>query len=114
MPTVLAKVTRGEVVESVHTGVVVAVDALGDTIAAAGDGELVVHFRSEAKPFQAVPLVESGAADAFGFSEAELALACGSHDATPVQQRAVARMLAKAGLDEDALRCGFAPPADPA
>jgi L-asparaginase II len=73
----------------------------------------VAYFRSAAKPFQAVPLVESGAADAFEFGPEDLALACASHDATPAHQRGVARMLAKIGLDEDALRCGVSPPPDP-
>jgi L-asparaginase II len=85
---------------------------VGDIIASAGDGERPAYFRSAAKPFQALPLVESGAADAFGFSEAELALACASHNATPTQQRGVARMLAAIGVDADALRCGVSSPAD--
>jgi L-asparaginase II len=84
----------------------------GRIVASAGNPERVIFFRSSAKPFQAIPLIESGAADAFGFSTAELALACSSHDATPMHQRGVARMLAKIGLDEDALRCGISPPAD--
>jgi L-asparaginase II len=109
----LAKVTRGDLVESVHPGIVVIADVTGQLLACHGDPEHVVYFRSAAKPFQAVPLVESGAADAFGFGPEELALACASHDATPAHQRAVARMLAKLDLDEDALRCGVAPPPDP-
>jgi L-asparaginase II len=113
MSAILAEVARGEIVESVHTGVVVALDAAGKMIASIGDVDRVAYFRSAAKPFQAVPLVESGAADVFGFNTAELALACASHDATPAHQRAVARMLAKIGLDEDALQCGVAPPANP-
>jgi L-asparaginase II len=109
----LAKVSRGELVESTHPGIVVVADVTGRLLACHGDPEHVVYFRSAAKPFQAVPLVECGAADAFGFGPEELALACASHDATPAHQRGVARMLAKIGLDEDALRCGLAPPPDP-
>ena len=113
MSTTLAEVTRGELVESTHPGVVVVADVTGKLLACHGDSEHVAYFRSSAKPFQAVPLVESGAADAFGFTSEDLALACASHDATPAHQRGVARMLAKIGLDEDALRCGVAPPPDP-
>lgn len=113
MPTTLAEVTRGELVESTHPGVVVVADVTGRLLATHGDADHVVYFRSAAKPFQAVPLVESGAADAFGFGPEDLALACASHDATPAHQRGVARMLAKIGLDEDALRCGVSPPPDP-
>jgi L-asparaginase II len=106
-------VTRGELVESTHSGTVVVADVTGRLLACHGDPEHVVYFRSAAKPFQAVPLVACGAADAFGFGPEELALASASHDATPAHQRGVARMLAKIGLDEDALRCGVAPPPDP-
>jgi L-asparaginase II len=109
----LANVTRGELVESVHPGIVVVADVSGRLLACHGDAEHVAYFRSAAKPFQAVPLVESGAADAVGFGSEDLALACASHDATPAHQRGVARMLARIGLDEDALRCGIAPPPDP-
>ena len=109
----LAEVTRGEVVESTHRGVVVVTDVDGRVVASAGDPERMAYFRSSAKPFQAIPLVESGAADAFGFSEREVALACSSHDSTPDHQRGVARMLEKAGLHEEDLRCGISVPVDP-
>jgi L-asparaginase II len=114
MAVVLAEVTRGELVESVHHGIVVAVGVDGHVIATAGDPETRAYFRSSAKPFQAVPLVESGAADRFGFTEAELAICCSSHDAMPWQQEMVRGMLAKLGLGPDALRCGVAPPYDSA
>lgn len=113
MSAILAKVTRGELVESTHAGIVVVADVTGRLLVCHGNPEHVVYLRSAAKPFQAVPLVACGAADAFGFGPEDLALACASHDATPAHQRGVARMLAKIGLDEDALRCGVAPPPDP-
>jgi L-asparaginase II len=110
---ILAEVTRGGLVESVHPGAVAIFDAKGHVIAWSGDVDRVIFFRSAATPFQSVPLVASGAADEFGLSDEELALACSSHDATPAHQRGGTRMLEKIGLDEDALRCGIAPPADP-
>ena len=106
MTAVIAETTRGGIVESVHHGVVVAVDAAGEVVAAAGDPETVVFFRSSAKPFQAIPVVESGAADAFGFTPAELALCCASHAGSPEHQRQVAAMLAKIGLSAADLQCG--------
>jgi L-asparaginase II len=109
---VLAEVTRGDVVESVHRGVVVAVDVDGSIVASAGNVDQLAYFRSAAKPFQAIPVVESGAAEAFGFTERELALSCSSHDATPDHQRGVARMLEKIGLHDEDLRCGISPPVD--
>ena len=106
MLSVIAETTRGGITESVHHGVVVAVDARGDVIASAGDPEQVVFFRSSAKPFQAIPVIESGAADAFGFTPAELALCCASHEGSPAHQAQVKAMLAKIGLSPDALQCG--------
>ena len=113
MPVIVAETTRGPAVESVHHGVVVAADVSGEIVAAAGDPEHFAYFRSSAKPFQAVPLVESGAADAFGFTPAELAMSCASHNAESRHQAQVAAMLAKIGLGPEALGCGIAPPIDP-
>lgn len=109
---VIADTTRGGIVESVHHGVVVAVDASGEVVAAAGDVERVVFFRSSAKPFQAIPVIESGAADAFGFSPAELALCCASHAGSAEHQRQVLTMLGKIGLTDADLQCGCSEPAD--
>jgi L-asparaginase II len=104
--TVLAEATRGGTVESVHAGVVVVVNVHGDVIAEAGDPDTFAYFRSSAKPFQAIPVVESGAADRFGFTPAELALCCASHNAELRHQEQVAAILAKLGLTEAALQCG--------
>ena len=106
MSTVIAETTRGGITESMHHGVVVAVDAAGEIVAAAGDPEQVVFFRSSAKPFQAIPVIESGAADAFELTPAELALCCASHYGSPEHQRQVAGMLAKIGLSASDLQCG--------
>jgi L-asparaginase II len=107
MSTLLAEVIRGGAVESIHQGVVAVVDTEGRVVAWAGDPERFAYFRSSAKPFQAIPVIESGAADAFGFTPAELALCCASHHAEPHHQREVATMLAKLGLTDSALQCGI-------
>jgi L-asparaginase II len=109
---ILAEVIRGGAVESVHAGTIAVVATDGRLVAWAGDVERFAYFRSSAKPFQAIPVVESGAADAFGFTTAELALCCASHHAERHHQREVAAMLAKLGLTEDALQCGIALPSD--
>ncbi|HEX3326572.1 MAG TPA: asparaginase, partial [Actinomycetota bacterium] len=106
MPVAIAETTRGGITESVHYGVVVAVDTTGDVIASAGDPETVIFFRSSAKPFQAIPVIESGAADAFGFTPAELALCCASHEGSPEHQRQVEAMLTKIGMSPVDLQCG--------
>src|SRR3954464_10463466 len=114
MPVAISETTRGGITESVHYGVVVAVDTTGEVIASAGDPEHVVFFRSSAKPFQAIPVVESGAADAFGITPAELALCCASHAASEEHQRQVAGFLAKIGLSPADLQCGCPLPMDEA
>ncbi len=112
MTTLMAEITRGDLVESRHLGNVAVVDGNTDVVAWAGDAETRMFFRSSAKPFQAVPLVASGAADAYGFTPEELALSSASHNATMRHQAVVASMLAKAGLQESDLQCGIAPPLD--
>jgi len=106
--------TRGDVVESVHRVSVAVVDASGRLVADAGNPELVTFWRSAAKPFQALPMVADGAADRFGFSPRELALACASHSSEPVHIEVADAMLRKLGLPEQALACGPHPPLSPA
>lgn len=103
---VIASVVRGETVESVHTGHVIAIDGDGREILAVGDPQTVTYFRSAAKAFQFIPCITSGAADAFGFDEQEAALAVASHSGEKQHVEIAARMLAKIGLTETDLRCG--------
>src|SRR5690242_18852184 len=81
----LARIWRGPVVESSHRGVVVVADRTGTYRHAWGDPDVVTTPRSSLKPFQALALVESGAADAFGLSDEHIAMACASHRAQPFQ-----------------------------
>ncbi|MGD9563201.1 MAG: asparaginase [Pyrinomonadaceae bacterium] len=103
---ILAKVIRGNTVESVHRGHLIVIDGGGNTLASAGDPQTVTFFRSAAKPFQALPFVAGGAADAFGFSEEEIALACASHSGETRHVRIAQLMLERIGLTEAHLRCG--------
>jgi L-asparaginase II len=102
----LVEVTRGAVVESAHRGAVSVFDADGKPVWEIGDTARPVFPRSAVKAIQALPLVESGAADAYGFGDRELALACSSHSGEPAHVELAASMLAKAGLDKTALECG--------
>lgn len=111
---VLCETTRGGQVESRHSGSVVAVDGSGRTVLSLGDVTRAVFPRSAVKAIQALPLVESGAADGFGFDDRELALACASHGGEEGHAATAAMMLAKAGLGEPALECGAHWPFDPA
>ncbi|PBB87488.1 MULTISPECIES: asparaginase [unclassified Mesorhizobium] len=103
---VLVEVLRGAVVESAHRGAVSVFDADGKPVWEIGDTARPVFPRSAVKAIQALPLVESGAADAYGFGDRELALACASHSGEPEHALLAAAMLAKAGLDKTALECG--------
>jgi L-asparaginase II len=103
---ILVEVTRGELVESRHRGAVAVADAEGEILLALGDAEAPVFPRSAVKALQAVPLIETGAADRYGFGDEELALACASHSGEPGHVAGVERMLAKAGLGASALSCG--------
>ena len=103
---VTVEVTRGQLVESRHRGLAVVVDAEGKTVFSAGDAEAGIFPRSACKAMQALPLVESGAADAYGFGKRELALACSSHSGEPEHVATAASMLKAAGRDESVLECG--------
>jgi L-asparaginase II len=109
----LVEVTRGGRVESEHRGAIAVVDATGKLIAHVGDVQLVSYLRSSAKPFQLLPLLESGAADRFDFTDAELAIIAGSHSGEPRHLAAVQSILNKIGLSEDALQCGVHAPFNP-
>lgn len=105
-PAPLVEVWRGPIIESVHRGHLAAIDGSGESVAELGSPGMVTYFRSSSKAFQAIPVVASGAADRFGFSEKEIALACGSHSGEPMHVETARAMLEKIGLDERALRCG--------
>jgi L-asparaginase II len=103
---VLVEVTRGGAVESRHRAAAVVVDASGRTVLSVGEVDVPVFPRSAVKALQALPLIESGAADRYGLTDAELALACASHSGEPAHVATAAGMLAKAGLDAACLECG--------
>lgn len=105
-PAPLVKVTRGSITESRHRGHVAAVDGAGNIIAQLGSPETVTYLRSSSKPHQAIPLVATGAADRFGFTEKEIAIACASHNGETIHTETVEGMLRKIGLDASALKCG--------
>jgi len=105
-PKVLAKVIRGDTVESAHRGHLIVIDGNGETVASIGDPKAVTFFRSAAKPFQAMPCITSGAADEFNFSEEEIALACASHSGEQRHVRIAGLMLERIGLNEAHLHCG--------
>ena len=105
-------VRRGGAVESVHRvhGVIVGVEP-GEEVRY-GDPTRLAYWRSSMKPFQALPVVEEGAAEALVPGEAELAVCCASHDGTPARLELVEAILERAGAEEEALACGPHAPYD--
>ena len=103
---VLVETLRGECVESLHRGSIAIAGPDGRLVFAAGEVHRPVFPRSAIKAIQCLPLIETGAADRFGFGAAEIALACASHSATERHVAVAAGMLAKAGLNATALACG--------
>lgn len=112
-PTLLLELTRGPIVESRHYGHVAVVDGSGRLLYQVGDPHLVTYMRSSAKPIQAIPIVESGAAEHFGLDDKDLALICASHSAAEEHTSRVLSMLEKIGAQEADLKCGPHLPFDP-
>ena len=106
----LVEVRRGAITESRHRGHIAVVTPDTQVLYYLGAPENVTFLRSSAKPFQAIPLLISGAADHFGFTDQEVAMACASHSGEPIHTELVAGMLKKIGLGVDALKCGVHEP----
>jgi L-asparaginase II len=102
----LVEVRRGSITESRHRGHIVAIDADGQMVAHLGVPHTVTYLRSSSKPHQAIPLITSGAADRFGYTEKEVAICCASHNGEAIHTETVAGMLKKIGLGANALKCG--------
>ena len=113
-PGPLAEIWRGDILESQHLGHIAVCDASGDIVFELGDPDKTILPRSSCKMVQAIPLIESGAADAFGLTDRQIALACASHEALKIHTDAVQSWLKALGLGDDDLRCGPQWPEDPA
>ena len=105
-PVPMVEIWRGPFLESVHRGHAVVCDAKGEIVEVWGDPDLAVLSRSSSKMIQALPLIESGAADAAGLTPAQLSFACASHAGMPIHVAMAREWLATLGLDDDDLRCG--------
>jgi L-asparaginase II len=103
---VLVEVTRGGVVESAHRGAIAVCDAGGKVVATWGDVAKAVFPRSAFKSLQALPLVETGAADAFKVTDEHLALACASHSGESMHVERVEAWLGRIDCRDGDLACG--------
>jgi L-asparaginase II len=108
----LVEVTRNDVVESQHFGSAVVCDNKGTVLHGWGDIEKLIYPRSALKPLLAIDLVNSGASDYFGLSDAEISMACASHQGEPMHQQLVTAWLDRLGLTDDYLACGAVLPDD--
>ncbi len=105
-PVVVVEITRGNSVESIHQVDIAIADNAGKITTTYGDPDIHIYPRSSIKSLQALPLIESGAADAYDFEDKHLALACASHNGQPMHFQAASEMLHRSGLDGSCLECG--------
>lgn len=110
----LLELIRGSVTESTHYGSIAVADANGKLLYSLGDPHTVAFLRSSAKPFQALPFVEQGGVEYFNYTQAELALACASHETSQLHLDTVQAMQKKIGIEERQLQCGPHLPGDAA
>lgn len=108
----MVELWRGGLLESTHQGHAVLCDESGQIVQAWGDPDRIIFPRSSCKMIQALPLVESGAADAHGLTPAHLALSCASHQGAALHVNMARDWLAGLGLAEPDLRCGSHEPYD--
>jgi L-asparaginase II len=108
----IASVTRGDLIDLTYEGHIAVSDADGKLLYFQGDPNRLTFARSSTKPFQAATAILSGAVDAYGIDEEELALMCGSHTGTPQHLHVLTRLMEKASLTEDLLQCGAHAPFD--
>ncbi|MBD3258755.1 asparaginase [candidate division GN15 bacterium] len=104
--TPAVRVLRGEIVEAEHEIIVAVIDGDGRLTHAVGDPDRVFMTRSSVKPFQVLPVITSGALDAFGFAAHQLAVMCASHNGTDEHRQVVASNLERIGLSAEQLQCG--------
>ncbi len=102
----LVEVTRNKVVESKHFGAAIVCDYIGNVVASWGGIDQLVFPRSALKPMLAIHLLESGAREHFALSDAELAMACSSHQGEKIHHDLVESWLTRLGLKEEHLACG--------
>jgi L-asparaginase II len=108
----ILELTRGETVESIHFGAFAIVNSQDQLLAAHGDPETITYLRSSAKPFQALPLIQSGGAKYWAFTHKEIAITCASHAGTDDHVNTLADMQAKIGITQNHLQCGVHSPID--
>ena len=108
----LVHATRGDLVESIHSGAIAIVDKEGNLFASYGNPELVTFLRSSSKPIQAMPLIELGGAEHFHLTKQEISIMCASHRGTDIHVKVLEGLQKKIGISESNLMCGTHPISD--
>ena len=101
---------RGPLKDLSYSGSAAVVNSEGKLLFYCGEPQKTVYMRSSAKPMQAMCVLESGAVDAYGLTEEELAVICSSHSGESFHVNAIRSILSKAGLGEEYLQCGVHAP----
>ncbi|PCJ07187.1 MAG: L-asparaginase [Rhodobacteraceae bacterium] len=105
-PVPMVEIWRGQLLESLHLGHGVVCDDSGQVVRTWGDPDAVIYPRSSSKMIQALPLITSGAAEKFGLTSEQLALACASHNGAEIHTSRVNTWLSQLGLSGRDFRCG--------
>ena len=111
-PQPLLELTRGNMIESQHLGSIAVVDSTGKLLHAYGDPNAVAFLRSSAKPIQTLPFVEQGGVEHYGFTQADLAISCASHETGQLHLDLIHSLQSKVGIQEHNLQCGPHLPSD--
>jgi L-asparaginase II len=111
-PAPMVEIWRGPLLESVHYGHAVICDDAGQIVRSWGDPEALIYPRSSSKMIQALPLLTSGAAEKYGLTSEQLALACASHNGAEIHTSRVNAWLSQLGLGDDDFRCGPQEPSE--
>lgn len=103
---ILVQVNRGGVLESFHRGSVCVVNSANEVVFKLGNSNQICYPRSALKLVQTLPLIDLGGIEHFGFTDEEIAVMCGSHNAEDKHLEAVESIFIKIGLSKDYLACG--------
>jgi L-asparaginase II len=106
VPPVLVRQTRNGIVESVHRGDIVEVDAAGRMVRLLGDPDRLVYLRSTVKPHGLIALLRAGGQNEFDLTPEEIAVMASSHSGEDLHVRTIQAMYRRVGISQSMLACG--------
>ncbi len=110
MSEIVANIIRDGTLESIHRGDLVVIDIEGNIVFSLGDPYKLTFWRSAAKPFQVLPMIEAGGIEYFGFTGHEIALMTSSHNGEEEHVATLQKIFSKLNINTYELQCGTAPP----